>query len=258
MFIIILLWCLTVFEKLPQDSNNKEMLKVAIWVPGTTLNLMFEYRVWTIVQPGVVLLWLVWEMTRITSLVTSLFLLLYMVIRRCGQVNKWIGLPFSSHCKALESHSPRPCLLYHPRQTKLERDKVRLVVPAIPPTNHPHAMPSRVIVQNVPLCKHQVQCGSQDPYRDLQQLFVIQVLRQLLKHTWAPEEDHEEHKDEDGKSDGQDVLALSFNLTDRVECEEANHSWIRSWVLSPRKPNSRMGQLGLISHLLLLVRIVFD
>ncbi|KAJ8618524.1 hypothetical protein MRB53_014710 [Persea americana] len=30
MFIIILSWCLDVFEKLPRDSNNKEMLKVAI------------------------------------------------------------------------------------------------------------------------------------------------------------------------------------------------------------------------------------
>ncbi|KAJ8618518.1 hypothetical protein MRB53_014704 [Persea americana] len=37
--------------KLPQDSKQRERLKIPIWILATALNLLFAYRVWTIVPP---------------------------------------------------------------------------------------------------------------------------------------------------------------------------------------------------------------
>lgn len=76
-FLMIFLWCLIVFDKLPQESKKKEMLKVPIWVLATALNLMFAYRVSTIIQPSMALGWLVWGMAGTTALVTFYFFFVY-------------------------------------------------------------------------------------------------------------------------------------------------------------------------------------
>lgn len=68
--LMILFWCLSVFEKLPRGSKKKERLKLPIWVLSTTLNLLFAYRVWTIIIPNMALGWLVWGMAGTTCLIT--------------------------------------------------------------------------------------------------------------------------------------------------------------------------------------------
>ncbi|RWR90445.1 hypothetical protein CKAN_01954100 [Cinnamomum micranthum f. kanehirae] len=76
-FLMIFFWCVSVFDKLPPGSKKRDMMKVPIWLLGTTLNLMFAYRVRTIIQPGMALEWLVWGMGGITSLITFYFFFLY-------------------------------------------------------------------------------------------------------------------------------------------------------------------------------------
>lgn len=80
--LMILFWSVSVFQKLPQDSKKRERLKIPIWVLATALNLMFAYRVWTIVLPGMVLGWLVWGMAGTASLVTFYFFFLYGNIKK--------------------------------------------------------------------------------------------------------------------------------------------------------------------------------
>eukprot|EP00268_Persea_americana_P020761 TRINITY_DN20833_c0_g1_i1.p1 TRINITY_DN20833_c0_g1~~TRINITY_DN20833_c0_g1_i1.p1 ORF type:complete len:164 (-),score=11.38 TRINITY_DN20833_c0_g1_i1:138-569(-) len=76
-FLMILFWSVSVFQKLPQDSKQRERLKIPIWILATALNLLFAYRVWTIVPPGMILGWLVWGMAGTASLVTFYFSFLY-------------------------------------------------------------------------------------------------------------------------------------------------------------------------------------
>ncbi|KAJ8618522.1 hypothetical protein MRB53_014708 [Persea americana] len=76
-FLMIFFWCLSVFEKSPQDSKEKERLKPPIWFLATSLNLMFAYRVWTFIQPGMALGWLVWGMAGTTSVITFYFFFVY-------------------------------------------------------------------------------------------------------------------------------------------------------------------------------------
>lgn len=43
--LMLLYWCLHIGEKLPEDSKERERLRVPVWLLATTLNLMFAYRV---------------------------------------------------------------------------------------------------------------------------------------------------------------------------------------------------------------------
>lgn len=76
-FLMIFFCSVSVFDKLPPGSKKRDWMKVPIWLLGTTLNLMFAYRVRTIIQPGMALEWLVWGMGGITSLITFYFFFLY-------------------------------------------------------------------------------------------------------------------------------------------------------------------------------------
>ncbi|XXG60310.1 hypothetical protein AAC387_Pa04g2249 [Persea americana] len=76
-FLMIFFWCLSLFEKSPQDSKEKERLKLPIWFLATTLNMMFAYRVWTLIRPGMALGWLVWGMAGSASVITFYFFFVY-------------------------------------------------------------------------------------------------------------------------------------------------------------------------------------
>lgn len=76
-FLMIFFWCLSVFDRLPQDSKEKERLKAPIWFLATSLNVMFAYRVWMIIQPSLALGWLVWGMSGTTSVITFYFFFVY-------------------------------------------------------------------------------------------------------------------------------------------------------------------------------------
>ena len=76
-FLMIFFWCVSAFEKMPHDSKNRERLKILVWVLATTLSLMFAYRVWTMVRPGVALGLLVWGMVGITSVITFYFFFVF-------------------------------------------------------------------------------------------------------------------------------------------------------------------------------------
>lgn len=43
--LMLLYWCLHVGEKLPEDSKERERLRVPVWLLATALNLMFAYRI---------------------------------------------------------------------------------------------------------------------------------------------------------------------------------------------------------------------
>ncbi|KAJ8618519.1 hypothetical protein MRB53_014705 [Persea americana] len=75
--LLVFFSCVSVFEKLPQDSKKKKRLKIPIWLLYATLNSMFAYRFWTIIQPGMALGWLVWGMGGTSSLITFYFFFLY-------------------------------------------------------------------------------------------------------------------------------------------------------------------------------------
>ncbi|XXG82473.1 hypothetical protein AAC387_Pa10g0412 [Persea americana] len=47
-FLMLLFWCLHLHDRSPHDTKRKERLKVPIWLFATILNVLFAYRVSTI------------------------------------------------------------------------------------------------------------------------------------------------------------------------------------------------------------------
>ncbi|KAJ3695018.1 hypothetical protein LUZ60_000395 [Juncus effusus] len=58
--LLLLFFCLEMFEKTPRDSPNRHRLKIAVWVLSTFLTMMFSYRVAALMPLAVAVV--VWAM----------------------------------------------------------------------------------------------------------------------------------------------------------------------------------------------------
>eukprot|EP00268_Persea_americana_P004772 TRINITY_DN11542_c1_g1_i1.p1 TRINITY_DN11542_c1_g1~~TRINITY_DN11542_c1_g1_i1.p1 ORF type:complete len:196 (-),score=7.70 TRINITY_DN11542_c1_g1_i1:548-1135(-) len=74
-FLMLLFWCLHLHDRSPHDTKRKERLKVPIWLFATILNVLFAYRVSTILPLS--LDFLVWAMAASTSLCGFYFFFIY-------------------------------------------------------------------------------------------------------------------------------------------------------------------------------------